>query len=346
MKNVLICFFIMLCFLPGTVFAQEDDAEQMELLNRIQDLEKRINELTEESRARRKLEITDQEKQEREKEVLEAVSREYSLDPKHTLNVDYSLNYAYQPFERYDTLQVSLDRIADHSVTHTITTSYSVLDNLTVNTSIPFRYQYQKLGTEDELDETDIGDMSFGVTFQPLKSKSGDVSNTISFSVDLPTGKSPYEIISGSELSTGNGVYALSLSANFTKQVDPIVIFWNVGYNYKMDPEGVEWVVQDGSTIDKVKTGDSIQIGGGFAQALSYKASINFQFSYQYTFSSKYYFEGVEEAYQTGDSVSATMNMGMGWRVSQKTTLSFGVGYNLSGSAFSLNFRMPFTFIL
>lgn len=346
MKRFIICLFIMLCILPGQIFAQEDGADQKELMNRIQDLEKRINELTEESRARRKLEITEQEKQEREKEVLEAVSRDYSLDPKHTLNIDYSLNYSYQPIERYDTVQVALDRISDHSVTHTITTSYSVLDNLAVNFSIPFKYEYQKMGTDDELDERDIGDMSAGLSFQPIKSQPGDIRNTISFSAALPTGKSPYKTISGTELSTGNGIYAFTLAANFTKQVDPVVLFWNVGYTYNMDPVGVEWQATEDMLIDKIKTGDSISIGGGFAQALSYKVSVNYSFSYAYKFGPKYYVVGVEDPIKTGDTVAAMLNIGMGWRVSQKTTLSFGVGYNLTGSSFSLSFRMPFTFIL
>jgi len=336
----------MFCLLPGRVFAASDSADQQELMNRIQDLEKRINELTEESRARRKLEITEQEKQEREKEVLEAVSRDYSLDPKHTLNLDYSLNYSFQPYEQYDRLQEDLNRISDHQVTHTISISYSVLDNLSVNTSLPFRYEYKDMGTDDELDERDLGDIAVGLSFQPLKSSPGDIRNTMSLSVSLPTGKSPFKVNSGTELSTGNGFYSFSLAANFTKQVDPIVVFWNIGYTYNMDPAGVEWYVSSESIVDKVKTGDSVRIGGGFAQALSYKASINFQFSYQYAFGSKYYFRGTEDPYRTGDTVSASMNMGMGWRVSQKTTLSFGVGYNLTGSSFSLSFRMPFTFIL
>ena len=346
MKKFAVCLLIVLCLSSGQVFAVEDSSDTQELMNRIQDLEKRINELTEESRARRKLEITEQEKQEREKEVLDAVSRDYSLDPKHTLNIDYSFNYTYQPFERYDTLQAAMDRMSDHTVVHTITTSYSVLDNMGINFSIPFRYEYQKMGTDDKLDERDVGDISVGVSFQPRKSKPGDIRNTISLSIAMPTGKSPYKILSGKELSTGNGVYAFSVAANFTKQVDPIVLFWNLGYTHNMDPAGVEWRVSDTTTIDKVKIGDSVSIGGGFAQSLSYRASVNYSFNYAYKFGPKYYVAGAEDPIRTGDTVSAMLNIGMGWRVSQKTTLSFSVGYNLTGSSFSLSFRMPFTFIL
>ena len=345
MKKVLVCMVIMLCFCPVPVFAQQDDAEKNELLQRIQDLEKRVNELTEEQRARRKLEITEQEKQETEKEVLEAVSREYTLDPRHTLNLDYSLNYSYQPFERYDRLQEDLDRIADHSLTHTIAASYSVLDNLTLNSSIPFLYQYKDIGTDDELDETDIGDISLGVLFQPFKSKAGEIATTMSITASLPTGRSPYEVNSATELSTGNGVYAFSLSANFSKQVDPVVVFWNVGYTHSLEAAGFEWNAAEDVIVDKVEKGDSIRFGGGFGQALSYKISVNYSFSYTYHYSTKYHFVGSSQ-YDTGDSVDASLNLGMGWRVSREIRLSFGVGYSLTGSGVSLTFRMPFSYIL
>ena len=74
--------------------AKIGDVQKQNLLDRIDELEKKINELTEESRARRKLQITEQEKQSKEKDVLEAVGREYSLDAKHTLGLDYTIPMA------------------------------------------------------------------------------------------------------------------------------------------------------------------------------------------------------------------------------------------------------------
>jgi hypothetical protein len=36
----------------------------------------------------------------------------------------------------------------------------------------------------------------------------------------------------------------------------------------------------------------------------------------------------------------------MGWRITQKTVLSYSLSYSLANSGFSLSFRVPFTFVL
>ncbi len=338
---VIIVMLLCCCVCPAGVNAQ---SQEQELLNRIEELEKRINELTEEGRARRKLEITEQEKQEKEKEVLEAVGREYSLDPKHTLAIDYSLGYSYSPNERI-TNQYLIEREVHHTITHTLTTVYSILDNASVSTSVPFVYRYNKVGTEEELDETDIGDISAGFTFQPFKSKAGEVRTILGLSAVMPTGRSPYKVNPETELSTGSGIYAFGLTASFSKQIDPVVAFWNVGYTYRMDATDLDYRVFEELILDEVETGDSISVGAGLAYALSYKVSVNSSFSYSYQFSNTYRYQGLAPI-ESGDAASATFSVGVGWKATNKTTLSFTLGYSLSGSGFSFSFRAPFSFVL
>jgi hypothetical protein len=337
----LFCCFV--CVDDGS--AQEEGIESQELLNRIEELEKRINELTEEGRARRKLEITEQEKQEKEKEVLEAVGREYSLDPKHTLNLDYSLSYSYSPSERI-TNQLLIEREIDHTIRHIISTTYSILDNLALSTSVPFVYRYNEVGTDEELDETDIGDISLGFLLQPIKSKAGEVRTILSFSAMLPSGRSPYKINPETELSTGNGVYAFVLNASFSKQIDPVVAFWNIGYTYRMDATGLDYRVLENYILEEVEAGDSVSVGAGLGYALSYKVSVNSSFSYTYQFSNTYHYRGASRTIESGDTAEATFGVGVGWRATNKTTLSFSLGYSLSGSGFSFTFRAPFSFVL
>ncbi len=347
----LYCFFI----LAGAVNAQEEpdtngspgseDNQKEELLNRIEELEKRINELTEESRARRKLEITEQEKQEKEKDVLEAVGREYTLDAKHSVGLDYTLMYGYSPSERFDSQLLVTDE-ADHTIKHIVSTSYGILDNLSASTTIPFVYRYHKLGTSREIDETDIGDLSAGISFQPWKSKAGDVAKTFSLSVSLPTGRSPYEINTETELSTGGGIYSIAAGGSFSKQIDPIVAFWNLSYVYNMDATDLDHTISEGYVLEKVKTGNEISASAGLAYALSYKVSVNSSISYSYTYSHDYYYKNATSVLKSGDTVSATLGFGLGWKATNKTTLSFSLGYGLTGTGFSLSFRAPFNFVL
>ena len=342
---VLTCAFC--CSLAGADdgMAQDRAQETQELLDRIDELEKRINELTEESRARRRLEVTEQEKQEKEKEVLEAVGKEYSLEPRYTLGLDYSVTYKYSPSERI-TNQYVIERQIDHEIRHIISPSYSVLDNLTLDLNLPFVYRYNEVGTDNEMDETDIGDISMGFLYQPVKSKAGEVRTILGLSVTFPTGRSPYEINPATELSTGNGVHACSLTASFSKQIDPVVAFWNAGYTYRFDADDLDYKVAENIILEEVKTGDYISVGAGIGYALSYKVSVNSSFSYTYEFSSEYHYRGASKAIESGDEASATFGVGIGWRASRNTILSFSLAYDLAESGFSFTFRAPFSFVL
>lgn len=324
--------------------------EKQDLLKKIEELEDKINKLTEQNRARQKLEVTEKEKEEKEKEVLEAISRDYTLDPAHTLGIDYTFNYNYDPAETITDQRV-LERRADHTITHAITTTYSILDNLSVNNSIPFVYRYTKMGTKDELDQTDIGDISLGLGFQPYRAKSGQVRTTLGLNATLPTGRSPYKINPDEELSTGDGVYSGSFTGSFSKELDPVVAFWNLGYSHSFPVSNLNHVTAtENIVLDKVVLGDTISFAAGLGYAMSYQVSVNAAFNYSYELSTTYTLKNtvsnLTQDTESGDSVSGGLSLGVGWRASEKTTLSFGLSYDLVGSSFSLSVRAPFSFVL
>lgn len=326
--------------------ANTGDAKTQDLLNKIEELEDKLNKLTEESSARKKLEITEEEKQEQEKQVLEAVGDEYTTESKHTLSINYSASYSYSPGEAIETNPLVVNDVKDHTFKHTIDVGYAVLDNLSVSMSLPFIYRYYEMGTANQIDTTGIGDISLGLGYQPYKAKAGEVNTSLGVSTWLPTGSSPYEINSDTELSTGSGSHGFSVSGSFSKQIDPLVAFWNIGYTYTFPITDVEHYVEDSYILNKVLPGESYTLGGGIAYAMSYKVSINIGFSYSYQKSSTYKYENSPSDVKSGDAISSGLSLGLGWRLSDKTTLSFGLGYGLTGSGFSLSFRVPFSFVL
>jgi hypothetical protein len=333
-----------------TVKAQETGSDTpQDLLERIDTLEKRLRKMEDEAKARKTLEITEEEKEQKEKEVLSAVSREYSLDPQGSFSLDYSLGYSYTPSEVIYTAEEALTRLkreSNHTIQHTISASYSILDNLAASMSLPVVYKYNKMGTDEELDETDIADMSLGLAYQPFKGEAGGIRTTVSCSGSLPTGRSPFDINPETELSTGNGYYALSAGANFSKQVDPVVLFWNLGLTYPFKLTGLNHRVAEGVVLDMVDPGSSVSAGLGMGYALSYANSINMSFSYSYKRSTSFKYENMSKTYESGDEVSASFGLGMGINVSAKTTVSVSLGYSLTNSAFSLSTRVPFNFML
>jgi hypothetical protein len=165
--------FLFLIVSTSALYAEEQEKKdtQQELLDRIETLEKELKKIEEENKARKSLEVTPVEKTEQGKEVLEAVSREYTLSTKGTLSLDYSIGYAYAPTEAFTiqqqlvdaTYSLTANRQANHVITHSIYTSYSILDNLTSSMSIPIVYLYDKMGTTSSLSQTDLGDIGFGL---------------------------------------------------------------------------------------------------------------------------------------------------------------------------------------
>jgi len=347
--SVIAAVLIYLIFSTSLVFAQEaEKTDTKELMDRIETLENQLRTLQEESKARKSLEITEEEKVQKEKEVLEVVGREYSLGAKGTLGLDYSLNYSYSPNETLYTVDevLQLERVSNHTITHTISATYSFLDNLSSSLNIPVVYRYNKMGTDDQLDETDIGDISLGMAFQPFRSRSGDWRYTLSCGATLPTGRSPYKINPDTELSTGSGKYAFSLGSSFSKQVDPVVVFGNVGFSYPLKVKDLNYLVQSTYTLQEVDPGNSFSFSMGMGYAMSYETSMNMSFSYSYSQTSKLTYAEKDEPVKGGDSVSATFGVGMGFKVSPKTTMSISVAYSLTGSGVSLTTRVPFDFVL
>jgi len=324
------------------LYAQEDvDA----LLNRIDDLERQMNDLTEQAEARKRLEITEKERVEKEKEVLEAVDRDYTLMERGSFGLDYSLSYSYSPTELFIDDQAGYRKQSDHTVTHMIAMSYAILNNLTVDSDIPIMYRYNKIGTEDELDETDIGDITVGVVYQPFKAPQGEMTSNFSLNVILPTGKSPFDIALENELSTGSGSYSVSAGVNFSKPVDPVVFFGSMSIGYRFPVTGLNQINSQ-RILNEVTPGENISFGLGLAYSLSYEVYMNMQFSGSYTLENEYVFDDGAFEYESPTDTNASFVMGLGWKASQKTTVTMSTSWNLTEPGFSLTCRVPFTFVM
>ena len=328
-----------------------ENSTEQQLLDRIDTLEKEVQKLEEEGKARKSLEVTEEEKQEQEKEVLEAVSREYNLSTQGTLSIDYSLSYSYAPTQTiYTTAQaLQLQTTANHTFTNSIYTSYSILDNLTTSLTLPIVYRYDKVGTDESLNETDVGDISAGIAFQlPSQFKiPGGIHSTYSFGVLFPSGRSPYKINPNTELSTGGGEYSFSFGGSFSKQVDPVVVFWSLGIGYPLSLKNLNYQEPNTAyTLEKVKTPLSYSLSMGMGYALSYANSINMSFNYQYAQSTTLTYKELTSPVKTGDSVAAAFGVGMGFMITPKTTASVSLSYSLLNAGFSLTTRIPFDFVL
>ncbi|WDP92822.1 MAG: hypothetical protein HUN04_25105 [Desulfobacter sp.] len=325
--------------------AQAQDSKADALEQRIESMEAEIKRLKEEADVRKKLTPTESEQEEAETEALFAAGREYATLKKHTLGVEYRFNYAYNSYDIISQA-VSVEEQVDHTLTNTIFAEYGLRDNLAVNMSLPIVYKYDRLGQSDEDSVTDLGDLSLGVTYQPFKSSDTFPTTLFFGNLTLPSGRSPYEINVDNDISTGNGAWAATLGASFSKTQDPVVLFGSLFTTYYLPIKDLNQ--NRGSDIlREVELGSSVAASVGFAFSLSYTVSMNISYAYTYTFENDY-----EWAYggtsSSGTATHSTFSLGTGWRISPKTSVSvkLTVGLTSNDSDFAFSCRIPFNFDL
>lgn len=265
-------------------------------------------------------------------EVFQAAEKNYSLLKKGEFSLTYSFDYSYFGDQRLD-LDIDDNRIrnidvvpsAQHTFTNTFTLDYGLLNNLTVSSRFPL---ISKFDTQDELDNTDIGDVSFTLRWQPFAYVPGKMSTTLFGTVSTVTGTSPYEIDVQRQLSTGSGYYSFSAGGSFSKVLDPVVIFSSLSFTYNLPEDGLNQV-RGARVLDKIDPGSSLSLSGGFAYSLSYDVSLSMSAQVSFSDESSLTFTNGDEAI-IQDQLSALVNFALGVRVSDKNIVNTSVGFGLT----------------
>ncbi|MCP4118396.1 MAG: hypothetical protein GY737_23975 [Desulfobacteraceae bacterium] len=310
----------------------------------IEKLQAQVKTLLDAEDIRSELTESAEEKSRKEEDILNAAGRNYTLMQKGKIGIEYKLAYTYYAFDTIKELNI-IEHKSNHNITNTFTLEYPLKDNLTLEAAIPFVYEYDNVGRDDSKSVTDFGDVSFGASFQPIKSGGKIPSMIFNTTLTCPMGRNPYEVNPSTELSTGSGGYSLEGSVSMSKAVDPIMAYGTLSYAYKHPIKNLDYKI--GSyTLGKYERGDRIGLSLGLGYALSYKTSLSLGYSYSYTFESKrYYKEANPVSYPT--QTASSISIGTSWRLNPKLRLNMSLGIGLSNSDyFTLSFRFPFEFAL
>jgi len=328
----------------GSGASGDPDLRQLE--HQVEMLQTEMEKMRKEATARKSLEITDEEKAEKEKEILTAAGRQYILLRRYTLGLEYDLRYEYTS---YDVIQqaTTVEQIANHTLVNALFLEFALLNNLTLNLDFPFVYKFDKTGTANERDVTDLGDLSLGLKYQPLKTGSKFPTLVTFGTFTFDTGRSQYEINPETELATGNGYQSASLGLSLSKTIDPIVAFGTVSYVFAFSADGLNQRRPGDVTLKKAEPGDSIGLNIGFGYAMSYKVSLNFSYQYIYRFEDNYLWENDRET-TSGSRTFSILSIGTGWQLSPtlSTILRVGIGLTNDDPDFIFSLRMPFQFEL
>ncbi|MCP5208815.1 MAG: transporter [Hahellaceae bacterium] len=268
-------------------------------------------------------------------EVFQAAEKNYSLIKKGGMSLSYSFDYSYFGDQRLDIDIVNgsfrnADVVpsASHTFTNTFSIDYGLLNNVTVSARFPF---VAKFDTQEERSNTDLGDASFSLRWQPTAYVPGKMSTTVFGSFGTKTGTSPYEIDINKQLSTGSGTYSLSGGASMSKVLDPVVLYGSLSVSYNMPVDGLNQV-RGGALLTEVKQGMGISMSSGFSYSLSYDISLSgsIQLSYSNETELTLLAGPVKFTSVSQDQISSIMNFSIGTRVSETTIVNTNVGFGLT----------------
>lgn len=323
------------------------------LKEQINRLEGKLTKMEEENDIRRRLETTEEEKSTTDEAILSAAGRDYTLMKPGKLGFEYSFRYNGSTFDSFDTTSspMALAHNASHTVTNSFLVEFPVKDNLTINSSIPFVYKMSSKTSSKVKDVSDLGDVSFGFQHQPIKSGADMPSLILSGSLNCPTGRSPYKIDNTTEMSTGNGVYSISLGCNLSKSIDPLVAFGGINVDHGFETTHLNFksgtLGESGVYLAGVKPGDTYSLSMGIGYSLSYKSSLTLSYQYSYQAKTALDYVGMDDR-KTEGTISSVFSVGTGWNISPKRSVNIrlGIGLTNNDSDFSLMVRVPLTYEL
>ncbi len=369
--TALLCFLLVPGLSPALAAESESPAaNQAELFKALQEridgLEDEIDLYKREANARKALLPTKEEASERKKteEVLRATEEdtaEYVLLKSRTIEMRYSLGYSHSSYDRVATetgdglsyTYVDIERESYYNLVNSIGVGYGLMDKISLSASIPYVYKYQVTGDDQSI--SDMGDMSIGMSYQAKQEGARWPAILLSFGYVAPTGRSPYKIDPNNEMSTGEGAHSFSLGCNFSKLLDPVIVFGGITGGYSARVTGLDQkrfsAGEPVQVLEEVRPGHSISYAFGVGFSLSYTTSITFRFNASHTSSPEFRMRPLygyqARVYEGDDSSSASFSISTGWRLSPKTTLSVGLGYGLIGlESYSINASIPFEFSL
>ena len=264
-------------------------------------------------------------------QVFQASEQSYTLLKKGertlTYGFDYSLvrDVAIETFRTGNNIYSVVGQSeAQHTFTNSFTFDYGVWDNLTFSVRLPMLAKYD---TERDLNAYSLGDISASLRWQPWNAARGKPVTTLYATLGLPTGNSPYDINTASDLSTGSGTYSLGVGANMSYVIDPVVLFGSLGYTYNMPITGIGQV-RGGRVLEEVDPGSSFSLSMGFAYALSYDVSL--ATSYQMSHSLRPTFTFADGEAEGKGQTSAVMNFSLGLRTSPEHIVNVNAGFGMT----------------
>ncbi|PIE74582.1 MAG: hypothetical protein CSA18_04335 [Deltaproteobacteria bacterium] len=355
-KHFKILFLLLVLILINPV-AQTFSEERQSIEKKIENIEKLLNEMEKKQRAQdviNNLQQTEDEKKQKEEDILDAAGSDYIFAAPGIIKFSYNLTYTGDTYDQISQTTNNFGKTATrvrhvntHNISNSISAKIPIVKNIAISASIPFKFKYTS-SQEENKKGYGMGDPRFTIQYQPFKSGGKLPTTILNAGISMPLGSSPYEIDDKDKLATGNGYYSLSVGANLSKTIDPVIAYGGIYYNNNLDAKGFKYnlnkVEKDkGIYLYKVNPGSQISANIGMGYSLSYIVSVSTGLQYSYTLKSAYYWTGRGKSLSSS-SYDASLLLGSSWKISHKRAIntSLSIGLFSNDPDISLSISIPF----
>lgn len=282
------------------------------------------------------------------RDTLTAVDKQYSLIRKGQFSITYDGNYSYIARERIvaNLSNFGIENQASHTITNTLSGDYGLFNNLTLSAALPLVSKYAiQTGTTDFSGLShSIGDVTAGARWQPFGIVKDWPSLTASAQVRMPTGRSPFEGVVGTDVASGSGTWGLTLGLNANKISDPVALFGSLNVTASLAATGLDQR-RGNLVLTEVLPGMGVSFGFGMAYALSYTVTTSIAFQQSVSAAPRFTFSDGSQR-RGSQGTSAIISFGAGYRISPKTTINTTVNFGLTPDSpnFGIAVNIPLNF--
>lgn len=272
---------------------------------------------------------------------------------------------------------IGSERVKTDALSPTFGFRYGIIKDLQADVRVPLIYETVsrvRLSNEtsslvqEGSSQFGVGDVDFGLSYQPLYEKGWAPDLVVSLRARAPTGRDQFSIfnsiaqqgpfttvenftqrLNAEGIPVGSGFWGVSASVSATKAYDPVILFGTLGYRFNLERTvttiqiigtpsggGVSLVPQAVQTT--IQPGDSLFFSLGAAVALTGQVSLNFSFSDLITFHTK----------QNGQSIAGSstnigqFNTGFTLGLSRSVSLDFSgtIGITPDAPSFGLGLSL------
>ncbi|BFM16800.1 transporter [Maricurvus nonylphenolicus] len=263
---------------------------------------------------------------------------------------------------------ISIDETSSEVFKTTFSTRWGITPKVQLSLDVPYLFREttirsggQELAstvrTEDTVSTDDLGDITFGISYQLMDETWTRPDMVLNFSVTAPTGQDPYGIKfvdhpdntnlkMPESLPTGTGLWSTSIGLSLLKTADPALFFTNIAYKHYFEESFDDLSTNPLQADDPadVKLGDELQLSLGIAFAINERTSMSMWFTQRFFEAAEITRGDITQEIVGSDTRTGHFDVGVTYALSERLSVVTDMGIGLTNDSSDYKFAVKFPY--